>query len=77
MRMNFFMCLLKRFESLPYSCRKKGEYNTFDSSELLPVTSSITWHRDTEKNQYHLSNNPKTVYNISKYTMLFFISHKV
>ena len=68
--------LAKRLESLSCSCRKKGEYNTFNSSELLSVTSSISWHHDTEK-QYHLSNNPHPIHKILKYTMLFFISHTV
>lgn len=35
LRMSFFPRLLKRLESLSYFCRKKGEHNTFNSSELI------------------------------------------
>lgn len=69
MRMNFFPRLLKRLESLSCFFRKKGEYNAFNSSKLLSVTSSISWDHDCEK-QYHLSNNPHPIHKISRYTML-------
>lgn len=66
LRMSFFPRLLKRLESLSYFCRKKGEHNTFNSSELLSVTSSISWHYDTEE-LYHLSNNTLFIHKISRY----------
>lgn len=57
MRVNF-SCLTKKLESLSCSCREKGEHNIFDSSEMLSITSTISWHHDTDETASHLQSPP-------------------
>lgn len=48
----------KRLESLSCSCRKKGECHTLDSSEMLSITSTISWHQDADETASHLQPPP-------------------